>query len=236
MLNQIDLRRLAKIKLDMALLQLRFPIATIARCTCIDKGNISKMLSGKIACSDNFFNRFYAYFNKELEQARVRRTAEEIAALSPSNIHRSDGSWTASEITIHFKPGVKCENPINSCQSAYELIRSLWDQESINFQEQYMALFLNPVGKTIGYRVICTGTMLSTPVDIRLIASLALHTFAASVILSHNHPSGKLEASKADVLTTKKVKKALKLIDVKLLDHLIISESGYLSMAVKGLL
>lgn len=69
MRSEIDSDRLHKIKRDVALLRLRFPIATIAKRTALDKGNISKMLRGKIPCSDNFINRFYASFESELVKA-----------------------------------------------------------------------------------------------------------------------------------------------------------------------
>ena len=64
---------------------------------------------------------------------------------------------------------------------------------------------------------------------------LALHTMASKVIVVHNHPSGKLEASKSDIKITKQIKEALELIDVLLLDHLIITDDFYLSMHGHGL-
>ena len=99
-----------------------------------------------------------------------------------------------------------------------------------------MAFFFNRKGRTIGYRLICIGNMTSTHADIRLIVSLALHSLAAGVIIAHNHPSGDLEPSDADLAITKKLGKALKLIDVRLLDHLIIGECTYYSMADENLL
>ena len=78
--------------------------------------------------------------------------------------------------------------------------------------------------------------MKNPPVDIRLIASLALHTLATCVIVAHNHPSGDLMRSDNDLNTTKILKNASKLIDVVLLDHLIISDRDYLSMSDKGLM
>jgi DNA repair protein RadC len=139
-------------------------------------------------------------------------------------------SYIASEISVQYKARFISENPIINDGDAYALFLAIWDKERINFQEQFVALFLNRRKKVIGYRLISTGKLESTTVDIRLIASLALHTLAASVIVAHNHPSGFLEASDADNAVTKKLKKALNLIDVKLLDHLIISEGGYLSI------
>ena len=69
MINQVDLQRLGKIKQDIALLQLRFPIATIAKRTGLNKGNISKALRGKVPCSDNLMTRFYASFREDLDNA-----------------------------------------------------------------------------------------------------------------------------------------------------------------------
>jgi hypothetical protein len=66
MLKQIDRMRLAMIKQDLALLNLRFPISTLVKRTGLDKGNISKMLSGIEPCSDSFFDRFYAAFQDKL--------------------------------------------------------------------------------------------------------------------------------------------------------------------------
>lgn len=98
-----------------------------------------------------------------------------------------------------------------------------------------MAFFLNSRGRVIGYRLMGIGDMDSATLDIRLLVCLALHSLSASVILAHNHPSGHIEPSKADIDITIKVKDALKLINVKLLDHIIITESDILSMADKGL-
>jgi len=145
-------------------------------------------------------------------------------------------SWTAAELSVTYKPGIICESPISSPQSAYDFILSVWDKERMRIREQYMALFINAKSQTVGYWVICTGTVRSVHVDIRLIVALALYTLSSCVIVAHNHPSGKLEPSNNDLKTTRKLKKALKLIDITLWDHLIITEAGYLSIAVKGML
>jgi DNA repair protein RadC len=86
-----------------------------------------------------------------------------------------------------------------------------------------MAFFINSRGKVIGYRLMGIGDMDSVTLDVRLLTCLALHTLASSVILAHNHPSGHIEPSKADIDVTKNVKEALKLINVKLLDHIVSS-------------
>ena len=74
-----------------------------------------------------------------------------------------------------------------------------------------------------------------TVVDVRLIFKLALEHNATSIILSHNHPSGKLVASDADKEITKKLKFAGEQLDIKVLDHIIITEKGYLSFQDEGI-
>ena len=73
-------------------------------------------------------------------------------------------------------------------------------------------------------------------VDIKLLASLALHFMVTEVMIVHNHPSGNLNPSQNDKSLTATVKDALKIIDVTLLDHLIITEDGYFSFSEEGML
>jgi DNA repair protein RadC len=77
----------------------------------------------------------------------------------------------------------KCLNTLND---AYEMIISIWDKELINLLEQLVAFFLNRSKKLIEYMLIATGTMSTCLIDIKLLASLALHTMATSVIIAHN--------------------------------------------------
>ena len=77
MRHKIDSERLNKITQDIALLKLRFPVAAIAKRTGIDKGNISKILRGKVPCSDSFLDRFYATFKADMERARPVNIADE---------------------------------------------------------------------------------------------------------------------------------------------------------------
>ena len=144
--------------------------------------------------------------------------------------------WTAAEILISYKPGVKFNVFITGQADAYMLIYSLWDKSLIHLQEQFMAVFLNNKLQVIGYRTLYTGNMTCCCIDIRLLASLALHCMASSVIVAHNHPSGSLEPSAADIRLTKAIRKALVSISVTLNDHFIITVGGWLSMREKGLL
>jgi DNA repair protein RadC len=77
----------------------------------------------------------------------------------------------------------------------YEWVRPRWNEELINLQEQSMALYFNNASQLISYRLISTGNIRGTIIDAQLVVCLALNTMASKVILVHNHPSGKLEAS-----------------------------------------
>lgn len=101
--------------------------------------------------------------------------------------------------------------------------------------EEFWVLYLNNSNKVIQKAQLSKGGITGTVVDVRLIFKTALEHNATSVILCHNHPSGKLLASDADREITKKLKMAGEQLDIKVLDHLIITENGYLSFQDEGI-
>lgn len=100
--------------------------------------------------------------------------------------------------------------------------------------EVFGVVFLNRANKIIHFEIISKGGITGTVADPRIILKLALLHGATSLILSHNHPSGNLQPSKADDLITHNIREAAALIDIKLLDHLIVSENGYYSYLDEG--
>lgn len=102
--------------------------------------------------------------------------------------------------------------------------------------EEFWVMYLNKANKMIARFCISKGGITGTVADIRIIMKQAVEQLACSVILAHNHPSGNLKPSKADVELTEKVKSAALLMDIQLLDHLIIGNDGYMSFADEGLL
>lgn len=94
-----------------------------------------------------------------------------------------------------------------------------------------MVLYLNRANKVIGSYELSKGGITATIADIRIILSVALKTLATGLILAHNHPSGNLKPSEADVCLTNKIKEAAKLMDIQVLDHLILVEGGYFSFS-----
>jgi DNA repair protein RadC len=147
-----------------------------------------------------------------------------------------EGDWTESRISVSFQPGIKNPTKIITEWDAYCMLLSIWDMDLLPLQEQFVVVFLNKRRQVVGWRLLHVGTMESCVIDIRLLVSLALHCMASYVILAHNHPSGILQPSVSDEAATYKIRKALRLIDVQLFDHLIISIDGYLSMKTEQLL
>lgn len=112
-------------------------------------------------------------------------------------------------------------------------------QLALSFQDlQYEAcwmLALNRANRVLATIPISNGGMAGTVVDAKLVFGRALEHKASSIILAHNHPSGNIQASQADIDLTKKLVTAGKNLDLPLLDHLIITNNGYLSMADEGI-
>lgn len=102
--------------------------------------------------------------------------------------------------------------------------------------EVFAVLFLNRANKINHFEIISRGGITGTVADPRMILKKALEYDAVSLVLSHNHPSGSLKPSRADEELTLKIKEAAKYFDIKILDHIIVSEEGYYSFADEGLL
>jgi DNA repair protein RadC len=101
--------------------------------------------------------------------------------------------------------------------------------------EEFWVLYLNNSNKVIHKAQLSKGGMTGTVVDTRIVFKIALEYNAISLILTHNHPSGKLLASESDKEITRKLKLAGKQLDISVLDHIIITESSYYSFADEGI-
>ena len=123
-------------------------------------------------------------------------------------------------------PNIKISN---SKQSS-DFIRQFYGDD-IGIFESFYILLLNQSMTTIAYQKISQGGVSGTVVDVRLIAKYAVGCLASHVILAHNHPGGTLKPSKQDLLITKKTVDGLKLLDIHVLDHVILTEDGYYSFA-----
>jgi DNA repair protein RadC len=122
---------------------------------------------------------------------------------------------------------------IESSKDAAKMIAPLI--ADLNHEEFWM-LFLNRNNEVTERRKISQGGSSSTVVDVKMLFKTAIELNASGIIAVHNHPSGSLQPSKADLSLTNKIKEAGLVLDIKLLDHLIISERGYYSFADDGTL
>ena len=95
---------------------------------------------------------------------------------------------------------------------------------------------LDAKGKLLTCRCISKGSVAASPVSVRQVVENALYAGASSIILAHNHPSGVALPSRADVQATVQVRDALKRLDIRLIDHIIVADGDYVSMASSGLL
>lgn len=124
---------------------------------------------------------------------------------------------------------------ITDASTAHEFIRQFY-QGDIEIYESFFLLLLNQQNITIGYAKISQGGITSTVVDVRIVAKYVVDSLATGVILAHNHPSGGLKPSEADIEITRKIKNALNFFDVSVLDHIILTSEGFYSFANDGTL
>lgn len=140
------------------------------------------------------------------------------------------------EIRVSYISNNSVKPKISSSEDAYNLFLTCWSKHTIELQEEFKVLLLNRANKVMGIYSCSKGGSSSTTVDIKLIFAVILKSTASSVILAHNHPSGSLIASQADKKLTEQIKKAGKLLDIEVLDHIIVTKFGFMSFVDKGLL
>lgn len=146
--------------------------------------------------------------------------------------------YKVAEVELTYKTKVKAsERPqIISSDDAYNLLKKAWDDGKISFVEEFKVLLLNRANRVLGLVNVSTGGVSGTVADPKIIYVAALKANACALIISHNHPSGNVKPSRADEELTQKIKNAGAFLDIKLLDHLILSEETYFSFADEGLL
>ena len=138
------------------------------------------------------------------------------------------------EVSAVYKKHASVQNiKISSSNDVNMYIRKIFPV-GIDIREAMLVLYLNNSNRTLGYSITSIGGISGTVVDVRLVLRDALLTQSTSMILVHNHPSGNLNPSQADLTITVKINKAGKLMDIKLLDHLILTKESFYSFADYG--
>lgn len=145
--------------------------------------------------------------------------------------------WTkVAEIEIVYKSTVKpSERPlVKNSKDAYALLMDKWDANLIEIQEQFKVILLDRASKVLGLLNLSTGGKTCTVADPGLILAAAMKAGASAVLVSHNHPSGALKPSHADLTLTERLKTAAAYHDIRVADHIIVTVEGFYSMADEG--
>ena len=134
--------------------------------------------------------------------------------------------YKAAEVKLTYKSKVKASEryQIKNAEDAAELLFKVWDMTTIEHVEEVKIILLNRANRVLGIATISKGGMNGSVIDTRVILQYAIKANATAVILAHNHPSGNLNASDADITITNKIREALKLVEIQLLDHIIINK------------
>jgi len=122
---------------------------------------------------------------------------------------------------------------ISSSKDAADYIKQFYFDDLEIFESAFI-LLLNRSNNTIGYAKISQGGIAGSVVDVKIICKYAIETLCSGVILAHNHPSGNINPSTCDDSITERVKNALNIFEIKLLDHVILTSESYYSYADNG--
>ena len=128
-----------------------------------------------------------------------------------------------SEIQLKYQPQPLTETIYGAKDIHQLLISRVFDADTIGYKETFKVMLLNNANKIIGYTTISDGGLTSTIVDVRVIIQTALVCNATSIIITHNHPSGNPRPRGQDDSLTKTIKAACELMDIRLLDHIIVT-------------
>jgi len=125
---------------------------------------------------------------------------------------------------------------IISSFDAYDILVNAWELNKIDLVEHFNILLLNKANHCIGFSHISSGGTSACLVDPKIVFATALKANASAIIAAHNHPSGNLKPSRADIALTEKLVAAGKMLDLPIMDHLIITPLKYYSFAEDGLI
>jgi len=176
----------------------------------------------------------------------VRKLAKEIVAIMDDDfdnlslnklcdIHGlgiAKASQILASIELSKRYLIRSNKRITSAQDVYDELKSF----STKSQEHFLTITLDGASHIINTRTVFIGTLNQSLVHPREVFADAIADRAAGIIIAHNHPSGTLEASRADMEVTRRLKEVSKLVGIELLDHVILAKGGFYSFSDEGLL
>lgn len=145
--------------------------------------------------------------------------------------------WQVSEVKLQYSSRIKItDSPqIKSSDDAARIFWQNWSDD-LDTIESFNILLLNRANRVKGMFTVSKGGISGTVVDARVIFAVAVKALTCSIILSHNHPSGNITPSQADINLTQKLKKAGEVLDIQILDHLILTTEDFYSFADEGII
>ena len=176
----------------------------------------------------------------------VRKLAKEIVAIMDSDFDKlsleklcdihglglAKASQILASIELSKRYLIRSNKRISSAQDVYDELKPF----STKSQEHFLTITLDGASHIINTRTVFIGTLNQSLVHPREVFADAIADRAAGIIIAHNHPSGTLEASRADMEVTRRLKEVSKLVGIELLDHVILSKHGFYSFSDEGLL
>ena len=174
--------------------------------------------------------------------AAANNNLNELGKLTVKQLMQFKGIGEAKAVTIvaalemghrRREEGKQKITKISSSNDAYELLRPVIGELP---HEEFWIVYLNNANKVLQTAQLSKGGLTGTLVDVRIVMRQALELGSVGLILAHNHPSGTLKPSAEDKKVTKKLEAAASAMDIKILDHLIVTQKDYFSFADTGLL
>jgi len=176
----------------------------------------------------------------------VRKLAKEIVAMLDKDFDKlslqalcdihglgiAKASQILASIELSKRYLIRSNKRITDAKDVYEELKSF----STKSQEHFLTITLDGASHIINTRTVFIGTLNQSLVHPREVFADAIADRAAGIIIAHNHPSGTLEASRADISITQRLKEVSKLVGIELLDHVILSKHGYYSFSDEGLI
>jgi len=152
--------------------------------------------------------------------------------------HNIQSLFSVAEVDLIYRNKVSPGNriKITGSDSVYDVFISAWDLNKIDMIEQFYLMMLDRANHCIGLSNISTGGISACVVDPKIVFATALKANSSSIVVAHNHPSGNLKPSNADIRLTEKLKHAGQFLDLPVMDHLIVTPLKYYSFANEGLI
>ena len=184
--------------------------------------DVRKLAKEIVALMDEHFD----HFDKLSDQLSL----EKLCAIHGLGVAKASQILASVELSKRYL--IRSNKRITSAQEVYEELKEF----STKKQEHFLSITLDGASHIINTRTVFIGTLNQSMVHPREVFADAIADRAAGIIIAHNHPSGTLEASRADILITQRLKEVSKLVGIELLDHVILAKDGFYSFSDEGVL